>query len=323
MATVVQNPLPWFTAGRPFGIDNVTVHHVAGDLTASQVRNTLNARRLSYHEIIARGAIHQLVQAGNRAWHAGDGIGINSRGNDRGYGICVANNDGAPNWSVRTGDFDLLVIRVTAFFRSRGWTRAVVGQNLNGTLNIIRHGQLRNTACPGPWLTQRMNELATRVNANLGATTSTPNFDIVPISNRWFRVTASPLNIRRAPQAPAGDRHLGTLPFNTIIRPTRHARRGQAVNGNRNWFNRGSAHPNQWLSGRFLERVRRYRTTSRGANLRTQARIGNNVIRLVPPNTNVFRVGTNSVRHGGETWFRVIHNRTLGWMASSVIQRNE
>ena len=187
MLRIIQNAIRHFTAGRPFGIDAIMIHHVAGNLTITQIASVLRNRGLSYHYAIARGICHQFVQEGNRAWHAGDGIGNRSRGNDRSIGISIANNSGAPNWTVRNSDFDLLVELCTQIARRRGWRSLVVGQNL------LMHSNVRNTACPGPHLRGRMSELARRVNANLATTAPpAPRPPAPPAPSRYFPIPARP-----------------------------------------------------------------------------------------------------------------------------------
>ena len=177
---IVQKPVRHFSAGRPFGIDAIMIHHFAGNLTANQVRTILNNRGVSYHYGIGSDRVAQFVQEGNRAWHAGDGIGNRSRGNDRSIGVGVANNGGAPNWTVSNANFDRLVTLCTQIARRRGWRQLVVGQNL------LMHNNVRNTACPGPHLRGRMNELVRRVNANLTPASTAPRPPTTPASNQFF-----------------------------------------------------------------------------------------------------------------------------------------
>ena len=162
-------PARHFTAGRPFGIDAIMIHHHAGVMTATQARNIVNNNRVSYHYSIGSdGIIGRLVDEGNRAWHAGDGVNVRggSRGNDRSIGIGVSNSGGAPNWPISDRSFNLLVELCTDIARRRRLGNLVVGRNL------LMHSDVRATACPGPQLRGRMAELARRVNANLAGTTA-------------------------------------------------------------------------------------------------------------------------------------------------------
>ena len=181
---IVQKPVRHFSAGRPFGIDAIMIHHFAGNLTTNQVRTILNNRGVSYHYGIGSDRVAQFVQEGNRAWHAGDGVGNRSRGNDRSIGIGVANNGGAPNWTVSNASFDRLVTLCTQIARRRGWRQLVVGQNL------LMHSNVRNTACPGPHLRGRIAELARRVNASLAPVPAAPR-PPAPATNQFFPRTSA------------------------------------------------------------------------------------------------------------------------------------
>ena len=63
-----------FSAGRPFGIKGVTIHHMAGDLNAAQC-NSICANGCSAHYSVDRnGYIVQHVNDTDRAYACGDGI---------------------------------------------------------------------------------------------------------------------------------------------------------------------------------------------------------------------------------------------------------
>jgi len=183
------------TRGRPFGrARNIVIHHTAGNLTLAQIRNILVNRRVAYHIAIDRnGDVGRFVNDGDRAWHAGDGIGNRSRGNDLGIGIAVANSGGAPNWPISGANFSVLVREVTAACRRLGITRLTLGQNL------FAHRALRNTACPGNNLNGRMAELARLVNANLAPAS--------PAAPAPFRLTTT---LRRGAGPAAAVRQLQT-----------------------------------------------------------------------------------------------------------------
>ena len=192
MLRIIQNAIRNFTSGRPFGISFIMLHHVAGNLTVAQIANVLRARGVSYHYAIARGVIAQFVNILNRAWHAGDGIGNRSIGNDRSISIAMANSGGAPNWPVRDIDFELCVELVTREARGQGW-RSVTNRILPG--GVITHGDVRATACPGPDVRRRIPELIRRVNANLATTAPpAPRPPAPPAPNRYFPIPARPHN---------------------------------------------------------------------------------------------------------------------------------
>lgn len=153
-----------YTAGRPYGIKNIIIHHVGGISTASGIANTLNNRGVSAHWAIGSdGVIGRLIYESDRAWHAGDGIGVGSKGNDMGIGIEVSNDQVGGNWHVSDASFNLLVELVRDIAERNGLLPVKRGVNLFG------HRDCSSTACPGDYLYSKLNELCERVN-NYGKT---------------------------------------------------------------------------------------------------------------------------------------------------------
>lgn len=153
-------PVKNFTGGRPWGIKNIVIHHVAGIATASQIAYTLNSRGVSAHYGIGNdGSLGRFVGEENRAWHAGDGVGVQSRGNDMGIGIEVSNSEVGGDWKVSEQSFGLLVEIVKDIAKRNGLLPLKVGGNL------LAHRDLSPTQCCGNFLYGRLQELADKVNA--------------------------------------------------------------------------------------------------------------------------------------------------------------
>lgn len=90
-----------FSAGRPFGIKGVTIHHMAGDLNAAQCNSIWAANGCSAHYSVDRnGYIVQHVNDTDRAYACGDGIGTGG-GNDTTISIEHANTRAARGRSTR------------------------------------------------------------------------------------------------------------------------------------------------------------------------------------------------------------------------------
>ena len=88
-----------FSAGRPFGIKGVTIHHMAGDLNAAQCNSIWAANGCSAHYSVDRnGYIVQHVNDTDRAYACGDGIGTGG-GNDTTISIEHANSARGP-WTT-------------------------------------------------------------------------------------------------------------------------------------------------------------------------------------------------------------------------------
>lgn len=132
-----------FTSGRPWGITGVTIHHMAGDLDADQCNNVWrNAGTSAHYSIDRNGKIVQHVNDTDRAWACGDGVGVNSGGNDRSISIEHANNARGP-WTVHEAAIESgahLVAALCKYYKlgRPEWMK-----------NVFPHKHWKATACPG------------------------------------------------------------------------------------------------------------------------------------------------------------------------------
>lgn len=148
-----------YTDGRPYGIKNIIIHHMGGILTASACANILNNRGVSAHYCIGSdNIVGTLVEENKRAWHAGDGIGVGSKGNDKGIGIEVSNDSVGGDWHVSDTQFNTLIELVRDIAVRNNLLPLVVGGNLFGHRDCVA------TTCPGNYLYSKLGELANRVN---------------------------------------------------------------------------------------------------------------------------------------------------------------
>lgn len=160
---VVDYPVNYYSKGRPYGIHNIIVHHMAGNLSAQRCAQTLNSRGVSAHYGVGNdGIVGRYVAEGNRSWAAGDGVGKGSKGNDKGVNIEVANSALGGNWPVSNASKDLLVELCYDIAKRNGLLPLQRGKNLFG------HKDCSPTVCPGPDLYSWLDELARRVNAKQG-----------------------------------------------------------------------------------------------------------------------------------------------------------
>ena len=157
-----------FTAGRPSGIHNIIIHHMAGVMTAGACRNSLASRGVSAHYAVGSdGVVLNMVKESDQSWASGDGVNNGSKGNCKGISIETSNSGGAPNWPVSDATFALLVELVRDIATRNNLLPLKVGSNLFG------HRDCSATACPGPYLYPKLQELADKVNA--GASTPGPS----------------------------------------------------------------------------------------------------------------------------------------------------
>ncbi len=131
-----------FSAGRPFGIKGVTIHHMAGDLNAAQCNSIWGANGCSAHYSVDRnGYIVQHVNDTDRAYACGDGIGTGG-GNDTTISIEHANSARGP-WTVHEAAIESGAHLVAALCLYYGLGRPA------WMVNVFPHKHWSSTACPG------------------------------------------------------------------------------------------------------------------------------------------------------------------------------
>ena len=131
-----------FSAGRPFGIKGVTIHHMAGDLNADQCNGIWGANGCSAHYSVDRnGYIVQHVNDTDRAYACGDGIGSGG-GNDTTISIEHANSARGP-WTVHEAAIESGAHLVAALCLYYGLGRPA------WMVNVFPHKHWSSTACPG------------------------------------------------------------------------------------------------------------------------------------------------------------------------------
>ena len=148
---ITQYNSPNYTSGRPYGIHYIVIHwwdDPSNHPAFEAVINTLcdPNRGASAHYIAEAGRVACIVDPDNRAWHAGDGVNVGSKGNDQGIGI---------ECNPRQSDDDYETI--AELIRN---LRAVYGD-----LPLIRHRDCSATQCPGTYDLDRLDKLARGLSA--------------------------------------------------------------------------------------------------------------------------------------------------------------
>lgn len=137
---------PNYTSGRPYGIRFIVIHWWGDPNTHPTFEGVIRtlcspSRGASAHYTCEAGRVACLVDPDDRAWNAGDGIGVGSRGND--MGIAIECN---PRRS--DGDYETIAELIRDL-------RAVYGD-----LPLIRHSDCSATQCPGLYDLDRLDRLA-------------------------------------------------------------------------------------------------------------------------------------------------------------------
>lgn len=145
-----------YTKGRRSEISEITIHHMAGNLSIETLGNMWQrvGRNGSSHYGVNGTQIGCYVDEGDTAWCNG-----NWESNKRAISIETANNSGEPNWTVSDTTFDTLVKLVADIAKRNNLGKLVKGKNLTW------HQMYAATACPGPYLLSKIDELVERANA--------------------------------------------------------------------------------------------------------------------------------------------------------------
>lgn len=136
-------------------VDLIVVHHMAGVLTPKQCNNALKGRGGSIHYAIGNdGVIGYGIDESLVAWHAG-----NWPVNQRSIGIEVSNSKLNGDWPVSDKAFKALVKLVADIAKRNKLGKLVFKQNIG------YHGLYAATACCGPYLKGKFDQLIKEANA--------------------------------------------------------------------------------------------------------------------------------------------------------------
>ena len=151
-------------------IRKITIHHAAGNIGLEALGDWLArpATRASYnYGISSDGRIGMFVEERDRCW------GSSSGANDhQAVVIGVANNGGAPNWSVSDEAYASLIRLCIDICQRNSIAQLVYDGTPQGSLT--RHNMFSNQVCPGPFLQSRFGEITRLVNNALAPATITP-----------------------------------------------------------------------------------------------------------------------------------------------------
>lgn len=176
-------------------IDRITPHYMAAYSTAKaccEWFSKLSTRASANYCIGYEGEIWLCVNEANRAWTTGS-----SYNDNRAVTIECAN---MLNGQLTDATWNSLVKLCADICTRNGIARINYTGNDKG--NLTMHKWYQDTDCPGPWLSQRFDELANEINAKLN---SRSYFGV-------YRCNVDTLNIREAPSldsAIVGQYHRG------------------------------------------------------------------------------------------------------------------
>lgn len=179
-----------YTQGRRgYKICKITVHHMAGVLSAEQCGKIFQAsgRQASANYGIGNdGKIACYVEEENRAWTSS-----NAENDCQAITIEVSNSSTGGNWPVSAAAWKSLVNLCVDICKRYGFKLTYDGTRKG---SLTRHNMFANTNCPGEYLQSKFPQLVQEVNARLDEkVVNTTNND----NSYLVKVTANGLNIRQ------------------------------------------------------------------------------------------------------------------------------
>ena len=144
-------------------IRDITIHHMAGNLSVETCGSVFRSRPASAHYGIGSdGRIGQYVDERYAAWANG-----NFASNQRSVTIEVANDQIGGNWHVSDKALASCIKLVADICRRNGIKKLNFTGDTSG--NLTAHRMFMSTACPGPYLYSKFSYIAAEVNKLLGS----------------------------------------------------------------------------------------------------------------------------------------------------------
>lgn len=138
----------------------ITIHHMAGtNFDAAGNRFAQASAQVSAHYGVGPGYVQQYVDEAHGAWHGGC-----SFANMQTIGIETLNSTGGPEWRVSAETFDTLVHLVADIAFRHGLYPLKRGKNVFGHREYAEMYGASPTACPGPYLFPKMDEICSKAN---------------------------------------------------------------------------------------------------------------------------------------------------------------
>ena len=147
-------------------IEKVTIHHMAGVLSAKQCGSIFqngNRQASSNYGIGKNGEIALFVDESNTSY-----ADANWDSNCKSVTIETSNNKTGGDWTVSDKVLSSLIKLITDIFKRNGIKKAIKGKT------ITWHSMYSATACPGNYLRSKMDYIVDEVNKKLGEESSKP-----------------------------------------------------------------------------------------------------------------------------------------------------
>ena len=179
---------------RDHKIDTITIHHMAGNLSVETCGQLFHKKKgNSNYGIGSDGRIALYVEEKNGAWTSS-----NKTNDMRAITIEVANNSGAPNWTISAQALNSLLLLCADICRRNDIKALVWSPNKSDRINhrngcnMTMHKDFAATACPGPFIESiegliavAVNQLLTQSPYTLNGYDYSPVFDPEYYANRY------------------------------------------------------------------------------------------------------------------------------------------
>lgn len=187
---------------RNHAIDRITPHCVVGQLSAESICGCFTSSSVKAscnYGIGTDGRISLCVEEKDRSWCSSSSVNDN-----RAVTIECASDKSEP-YAMTDAVYNSLINLCVDICKRNGKNKLIWFGDKDKTLAyspksdemiLTVHRWFKNKSCPGNWLYSRMGDLATKVTARLGGTTTTAE-EKFTFSPYKVKVTANTLNIRR------------------------------------------------------------------------------------------------------------------------------
>lgn len=142
-------------------ITDITIHHMAGNLTVYQCGEVFQTREASAnYGIDSAGRVGMYVEEKNASW-----ANANKASNQRSITIELANDEIGGKWHVSDTAIGKCIDLCVDICRRNGISKLNFTGDTSG--NLTMHKMFYATACPGPYLESRFPYIAQQVNSRL------------------------------------------------------------------------------------------------------------------------------------------------------------
>ena len=169
-----------YTKGRSGrSIEAITIHHMAGRLTAKQCGRIFQAKGRygsSHYGVGYDGSIANYVDEEDTAW-------TNSNWDSNCKSVTIETSDNDNSWYVNDITLNALIKLVADIAKRRNLGKLVPGKNLTW------HSMFTNTTCPGDYLRSKMQYSADEANKINGYGTNTDTTGVITYqayTHRWY-----------------------------------------------------------------------------------------------------------------------------------------